>query len=204
MLPLITGGAKAFQGEAMFRKCAIALSIMLLAFTTACSAKGWSASSSSGAGAGGVPAYAAASTARCPAHNTRSFAKARFVLDAGAAAGAFKKWIYSPYERGAFKEGANGRSKAIARAGVAGAFVVSRLLAAKASAQGNPALCRVAVAPITKLANSVKGLVARSKSCDLTVGDVRASDGGFGQFQSSASSAGAPYRERDTSIPGLG
>jgi hypothetical protein len=189
----------------MFRKCAIALSIAMLVFTTACSTKSSSASSPSGASVAGAPASAsAASTAGCPTHNTRSFAKTRFVLDAGLAAGAFKRWIYTPYEHGAFKKGANGRVKAIAKASVAGAFVVSRLLAAKENAQANPTLCKIAVAPITRLTNSIKGLVLRSKSGNLTASDVQASDGSFDQFRSSASSAGAAYKEQNAPIPGLG
>ena len=187
----------------MFRKCAIALSIVLLVFTTACSVKSSSASQSSSASVAGIPA-SVASTAGCPTRNTRSFAKARFVLDAGLAAGAFKRWIYTPYEHGAFKKGANARVKAIAKAAVAGSFVVNRLLAAKENAQANPTLCKIAVAPITRLTNSVKELVLRSKSGNLNASDVQASDGSFDQFRSSASSAGATFKEQNASIPGLG
>jgi hypothetical protein len=187
----------------MFRKCAIALSIVLLVFTTACSAKSSSASSGSPA-AVAVAASAGASAGECPTHDTRAFAKTRFVADAGLAAGAFKRWIYTPYEHGAFKKGADGRVKAIAKAAAAGAFVVSRLLAAKKNAQANPTLCRIAVAPITRLTNSIKGLVTRSRNGDLNASDVKASDGSFDQFRSSASSVGAAYKEQNTSIPGLG
>jgi hypothetical protein len=188
----------------MFRKCAIALSIVLLVFTTACSTESSSATSAAtSAGAVGVPASASAGTA-CPTHNTRSFAKTRFVLDAGLAAGAFKKWIYTPYEHGAFKKGANGRVKAIAKAAVAGTFVVNRLLAAKKNAMANPTLCKVAVVPMQKLTNSVKGLVAKSKSGNLNGSDVSASDATFDQFRSVAANAGAAVKEQNASIPGLG
>jgi hypothetical protein len=185
----------------MFRKSAIALSIVLLVFTAACSTKSPSASS---AAAVGVPVSARTGTAGCPTHNTRSFAKTRFVLDAGLAAGAFKKWIYTPYEHGAFKKGANGRVTAIAKAAVAGAFAVSRLLAAKTNAMANPALCKVAVAPMQKLTTAIKGLVVKGKGGNLNASDVEAGDGALNQFRSAAARAGAAVKEQNAPVPGLG
>src|SRR5690348_4856596 len=56
-----------------------------------------------------------------------SFAKSKFVLHAGLAAGAFHRYIYKPYRRGALKKGVPGRKKALVKAGASALFAYHEL-----------------------------------------------------------------------------
>ena len=55
------------------------------------------------------------------------FAKTKFVLHLGLAFGAFHRYIYKPYQAGAFRSGAPGRVKAIVKAGSAALLAVHEL-----------------------------------------------------------------------------
>lgn len=57
----------------------------------------------------------------------QKLAKTRFVANAGLAAGATYQWIVKPYRNGKFKKGADGRTFALVKAGLAGAFAYNRL-----------------------------------------------------------------------------
>ena len=48
---------------------------------------------------------------------------------------------------------------ALVKAAAAGAFVINRLKAAEAAAQGNPTLCKVFAAPAQKFTAALTGLV---------------------------------------------
>ena len=70
-----------------------------------------------------------------------SFAKTKFLLHTGVAAGAFYRYIYNPWRAGAFKKGAPGRKKALAKAAASGLVVVHELKIAARDAQcDGPAL----------------------------------------------------------------
>lgn len=62
------------------------------------------------------------------------FAKLKFVLHAGLAYGAFHRYVYKPYRTGAFKSGANGRTKALVKAGAAALFAANELRLARRAA----------------------------------------------------------------------
>jgi hypothetical protein len=192
----------------MFRTMAIALSIAVLAFVVGCGSSSSSHSAASGAGVSGAGissavAKAAASTT-CPAKSTKKGAKTLFVVDAGVAAGAFKKWIYNPWKAKAFNKGTKGRIKAMVKAAVAGVFVVNRLNAAKVNAQSDPLLCKLTIGPITKLTSSIQGLVGKAKTGRLNPADVAGSSSALDQFKSASSGAGAPVKDQNASVPGLG
>jgi hypothetical protein len=55
------------------------------------------------------------------------FAKTKFLLHGALAYGAFHRYIYKPFRAGAFKQGAQGRVKALAKAGATGLFTVHEL-----------------------------------------------------------------------------
>jgi hypothetical protein len=194
----------------MFRTMAVALSIALLAFVGGCSSSPSSSSAAGGAGGAGAStatARAAASpsaSATCPAKSTKKAAKTLFVVDVGVSVGAFKKWIYNPWKAGSFNKGTKGRIKAIIKAAVAGAFVINRLNAAKVNAQSDPLLCKLMIAPIKKVTSSLQGLVGKAKTGRLNPADVAGASGDLGQLQSASSGAGAPVKEQNASIPGLG
>ncbi len=153
----------------MFRTMAVALSIAVLAFVGGCGSG--ASPAPGGAGVNTAAARASAST-NCPAKATKKAAKTLFVVDAGLAAGAFKKWLYSPWKARAFNKGTKGRIKAMVKAAVAGAFVINRLNAAKVNAQSDPLLCKLTIAPINKLTSSIQGLVSKAKTGRLNPADV--------------------------------
>jgi hypothetical protein len=179
----------------MFRKAAIAVSILLLAFTTACG----SGKSATDTAAGGNAA-ATASAGACPAHNTKAFAKTRFVADAGLAAGAFKRYIYTPYQDGKFRKGTHGRVAAIAKAVAAGAFVLNRLSAARQLAHANPTLCKFTIAPLGKFTAAVQGIVTKGKSGNIDASDVTSTSGVLGMLRSAATSAGAGFKDQNATV----
>jgi hypothetical protein len=182
---------------------AIALSIALFFLVAGCSSSPAS-SAPNGAGTSTSTATAGTYVAPCPTKATKAVVKTRFVLDAGLAAGAFRKWIYNPWQGGAFNRGANGRVAAMVKAGVAGAFVVSRLHAAKTLAQSDPLLCKLLIAPINKLTASMQSLVSKSKAGKLEPADVASSSSDLNQLKTASSGAGAPVTEQNAPIPGLG
>jgi hypothetical protein len=186
----------------MFRSVAIALSVALLAFVVGC---GSSTSAHSASGAGVTNATArSATTFTCPTKSTKKGAKTLFVVDAGLAAGAFKKWIYNPFKAGAFKKGTKGRIKSMLKAGIAGVFAVNRLKAAKVNAESDPLLCKLTIGPITKLTSALQGLASKAKTGRLSSSDVEGSSAALDQFKTASSGAGAPVKEENPSVPGLG
>lgn len=185
----------------MFRKGAILLSIVLLAFVTACSSHK-SAHDTSAPGGSGTGAPVSMSS-QCPTHATKSFAKTRFVADAAIAGGAFKHWIYTPMKEGKFQKGASGRVKSIIKAVAAGALTVNRLNAAKNAAEASPLLCKVTIAPIRKLTASLENIVHSGKHGFGTISDssVTSANGILGSFHSGASSAGDGFTDNQNVQP---
>lgn len=186
----------------MFRKVAIMVSIMLLAFVTACgSHKNASDTSASGGSATGAPV---SSSAQCPTHNTKAFAKTRFVADAALAGGAFKHWIYTPMKEGKFKKGAHGRIKSIIKAAAAGAFTLNRLNAAKNAAHQSPLLCKLTVAPIAKFTTSIKNIVSNSKHGfgDINSSDVSSANSDLSSFHAGSSKAGDSFTDNQNASIG--
>ncbi|MEU6603749.1 hypothetical protein ABZ922_01465 [Streptomyces shenzhenensis] len=108
--------------------------------------------------------HAAVLVAATPSPTTsaerQKFAKTRFVLNAGLAAGATYQWIVKPAREGKFKKGAHGRRTALVKGALAGAFAYNRLKAAVRNAKGDPALAR-ALAPLTAGIAALKDLPAK-------------------------------------------
>lgn len=125
------------------------------------STTGTGASGSAGPGASAEPAA-------CPSENTRSFAKTRFVADLGGAAFLTKRYIYDPYQAGTFQRGADGRTAAIVKAGLAAAASGKLLKNARDNAQADPTLCRTIAQPLNTAIAAVGGVTAALASGDLT------------------------------------
>ncbi|MEV0324800.1 hypothetical protein ACIBKX_40495 [Streptomyces sp. NPDC050658] len=106
-----------------------------------------------------------------PTTEERKLAKTRFVVDAGLAAGATYEWIWKPHKAGKFKKGHPGRTMALVKASLAGAFAYNRLKAAVANAKADPALSR-ALAPLIGGIDGLKNLphdFHRHDNADRTV-----------------------------------
>jgi hypothetical protein len=98
------------------------------------------------------------------------FAKARFVANVSLAAGAAYQWIYKPFKAGTFKSGAKGRTAALVKGALAGAFIYNRLKAAMNDAKGDPLLSKI-VAPLSKSVESLKNLPSKIRGGNATGAD---------------------------------
>ena len=125
-----------------------------LLFLPACSGKTSNSISAVGATATASPTTSAERV---------KLAKTKFVLNASLAAGAAYQWLYKPFKAGTFKKGAKGRTLALIKGGLAGAFTYNRLSAALTDAKGDPTLSKATdalsagVASIKNLPSKIKG-----------------------------------------------
>ncbi|MDQ0796658.1 hypothetical protein [Streptomyces sp. B1I3] len=171
---------------------ALLLSCTLLVGTTAC-----------GGDDDGTRASASASAGPTSSAQKQKYAKTRFVANAGLAAGAAYQWIVKPYRAGKFKKGADGRTFAMVKAGLAGAFAYNRLKAAADNAKGDPLLSK-AVAPLTAGIESLKGVAAKIGKGEAGAGNVGAFEEVINSVKDAGKSAGAEVRNKVPSSSELG
>ncbi|MBF9071389.1 hypothetical protein I2501_25540 [Streptacidiphilus sp. NEAU-YB345] len=138
----------------------------------ACSSSSKSASSSVNAGQAAAAAAASPSTSA----DRVKLAKTKFVLNASLAAGAAYQWIYKPFKAGTFKKGTKGRTAALIKGGLAGAFTYNRLKAALNDAKGDPTL--------SKATDALSGAVDNLKSLPSKIKGGNASDADVNQVNS--------------------
>ncbi|MEU2660356.1 hypothetical protein ABZ615_34185 [Streptomyces sp. NPDC007325] len=134
------------------------------------------------------------STASSPSASStfeqQKLAKTRFVANAGLAAGAAYQWIVKPYKAGKFKKGADGRTFALVKAGLAGAFTYNRLKAAVNNAKGDPLLSK-AVAPLSAGIESLKDLGTKLRKGEVDAAGVGGLEGVINDIKDAGKSAGA-------------
>ncbi|MER7947096.1 hypothetical protein ABTY59_06845 [Streptomyces sp. NPDC096079] len=133
----------------------------------------------------------------------QKLAKTRFVANAGLAAGATYQWIVKPYRAGKFKKGVDGRTLALVKAGLAGAFTYNRLKAAVNNAKGDPLLSK-AVAPLTAGIESLKELGTKLRKGEVGDADVGAFEGVINSVKEAGKSAGAEVKDQIPSTSQLG
>ena len=102
--------------------------------------------------------------AACPTSNTIAFAKTNFVLHGGLAFGAFHRYLYKPYQAGAFAAGQNGRIVALAKGGASALFIKREIRLLSEDVKANPALCNAIAAPLANVGNSISSAVDQLKS----------------------------------------
>ena len=129
----------------------------------------------------------------------RDSAKTKFVAHAGLAFGAFHRYLYKPYKAGAFRKGADGRIKAIIKAGLATAVIVKLLSNAKENAAADPTLCKY-VPSMDNIKASLSTLAAKIKGGSATSSDADSTNSLFDQLKNSTGFT-APST---SSLPGLG
>jgi hypothetical protein len=150
---------------------------MLAAGTLAASLLVLPACSSSSSTKNSVNAVGAAVNATPTSSADRvKFAKTKFVANASLAAGAAYQWLYKPFKAGTFKSGAKGRTVALVKGGLAGAFTYNRLKAALNDAKGDPTLSKATDA-LSSSIESIKNLPSKIKGGSAT-------DADFNQVQS--------------------
>lgn len=154
-----------------------------------------------------VAAEEAAAQAAEPTPSTsaerQKFAKTRFVVNAGLAAGATYQWIIKPYRAGKFKKGADGRTFALIKAGLAGAFAYNRLKAAANNAKADPLLSK-AVAPLAAGIESLKSLGGKLRKGDANESDITNFDDVIKGVKEAGKSAGAEVTDQVPSLSQLG
>ncbi|MFE9253723.1 hypothetical protein [Streptomyces sp. NPDC006879] len=168
---------------------ALLLSCAMLAGATACGADGDAAAGPTGS-ATSVP-------------EQQRFAKTRFVANAGLAAGATYQWIVKPYREGQFNKGADGRTFALVKAGLAGAFTYNRLKAAVENAKGDETLAK-AVAPLTAGIESLKDLGTKLRKGEVSDADIGSFEGVINSVKDAGRSAGAEVKDQVPSASQLG
>jgi hypothetical protein len=189
----------------MLRKTFVIIPVVLLALA-GCSNKSKDAAVTGAQGQPSVgapaappaaPPAATATPMSCPTAATRKFAKTRFVANAGLAAGAFKRYIYTPYQSGAFKSGAHGQKRAIVKAAAAGVFTLDQLRRAKTNVEADPALCKVLAAPLSNLMSTMKNAVGKLKRGDADPSTIGAASGALEQTRGAAGGAGAGFKDKN-------
>ncbi|MER7806246.1 hypothetical protein [Streptomyces sp900116325] len=170
---------------------ALLLSCTVLVSTTACGDDS------------GKSASASASPSGTATAQKQKLAKTRFVANAGLAAGATYQWIIKPYRAGTFKKGADGRTFALVKAGLAGGFAYNRLKAAAENAKGDPLLSK-AVAPLTAGIESLKGMGTKLRNGQAGAGDVGAFEDVITNIKDAGKSAGAEVKDQVPSASQLG
>ncbi|MFG2632711.1 hypothetical protein ACGFX8_01730 [Streptomyces sp. NPDC048362] len=172
---------------------ALTLCCALVAGATACGSSAHTSTKTTT----GTTAAAAALEAATPSPSTsaerQKFAKTRFVVNAGLAAGATYHWIVKPWKAGKFKKGAHGRKRALVKAALAGAFAYNRLKAAQRNAKGDPLLSK-ALAPLTAGIASLKDLPAKLRKGDGNA--ANSFDNVINQVKDAGKSAGAPVKDK--------
>ncbi|WP_424216793.1 hypothetical protein ACN20G_32300 (plasmid) [Streptomyces sp. BI20] len=128
------------------------------------------------------------------------FAKTRFAANAGLAAGATYQWIVKPYRAGKFKKGAKGRTFALIKAGLAGAFAYNRLKAATDNAKGDPLLSK-AVAPLTAGVESLKNLGSKLRKGQAGDADIGSFEDVINSVKNAGKEAGVTVTDK---VPSAG
>lgn len=197
----------------MLRTYSIVISVMMLTLTACGShstqtmrpgANGAAVATTSAAAAPPGAYGDMATPAACPTKATRKFVKSRFVANAGLAAGAFKRYIYTPYKSGAFKQGAQGRKRGIAKAAAAAVFVLDQLRRARNNVQADPTLCRALTGPIGKLSALAGAMAVKLKRGEADPTQIGAFDGGIEGFRKDAGNAGAGFQDRTPPAGSIG
>ena len=180
----------------------ILLPLLLMAVLVGCggedtgTAAGTPAAGASSPGAAG----GSASPAACPTENTRSFAKTRFVADLGGAAFLTKRYIYDPYQAGTFQKGADGRTAAVVKAGLAAAASAKLLSNARENALANPTLCKTVATPMASAIATLSGVTGALASGNLnalgTLGPA------LDSIRGAATKAGVDVPEREVGLNG--
>jgi len=178
------------------RLLVLVVSLALVVFLAAGCKSSSTAAAGSGVSATSIASASAAPTS-CPSEAS-GFAKTTFVAHAALGFGAFHRYIYKPYQAGAFRSGAPGRLAAFVKAGLAALFIKREVRLAFAAAQNSPTLCKVIVSPLRAVSETVQAAVSKLEQGDAS--GVGAVESAISQVKSQASSQGANIVE-DANAP---
>jgi hypothetical protein len=178
------------------RGFAILANLLLLVILVSACHSGSSAASSTSAPASASATgttSAAAASAGCPASNTTPFAKTKFVLHVGLAAGTFHRYIYKPFRAGSFRAGAHGRLRALLKASATALFDEHEVRKAIQDVKASPALCKILIAPLSALDSKFLAIKSNIVSGDTSgLDDANSS---LASIASHSAQGGAPITE---------
>ena len=174
------------------------LTVLTLVLALVLGGCGGGGSTESGASSPAATATSSGGTTAtaCPTEHTRSFAKTRFVADVGGALLLLNRYIVKPYQKGSFTKGADGRTAALIKAGLAAAATAKLVSNARENAKANPTLCKTIAGPLDQLAASLNGVVDGLKSGSLDAGAIGGLSGLLGSLKQKAAEAGVPVTEQ--------
>ncbi len=168
-----------------------ALLCVLGAFSLAVVGCGSSSSSSSGT--------ASASATTTNGGSSISHTKAKFVLHAGLAFGAFHRWIYKPLKAGDLAHPLSHKFT-IVKAALAAGFVVHELKLALTDAQADKTLSKFTT-PLTELQNKLSGAGSAIRSGNVSTSQFDSANSLIDSVRSQASAAGQPIAEQTPAAP---
>ncbi len=145
-------------------------------------------------GAGTSGSGPTTSAGECPTSNTKSFAKSKFVLHVGLAAGTFHRYLYKPFKAGTFHKGASGRISGLVKGGATALFDEHEIRQAITDVKANPTLCKVLIAPLSEVADKFTAMKSKLTSGDTTSLDTVNSS--LSSISSTSAKDGAPITER--------
>ena len=159
------------------------------------------AAAAAGAGAAGSAMAMPSTTAGgCPTSNTTTFAKTKFVLHVGLAAGTFHRYLYKPFKAGSFHKGATGRITALIKAGATALFDEHEIRLAIADVKASPALCKVLIAPLAEVADKFAALKSKVTGGDTT--GLEPVNSNLSSISSTSAAGGAPITESTNQATG--
>ena len=183
------------------RSFAVLVNLLLAVLVSACHSGSTAASSTSAPASVSASASASASSTisaaaadgGCPTSNTTTFAKTKFVLHVGLAAGTFHRYIYKPFQAGSFRSGAHGRITALLKAGATALLDEHEVRKAIQDVKASPALCKVLIAPLTALDSKFLAIKSKIAGGDTSgLGDANSS---VASVSSLSAQGGAPITE---------
>ncbi|HEY2160512.1 MAG TPA: hypothetical protein VGH24_04335 [Solirubrobacteraceae bacterium] len=145
------------------------------------------------AGCGNKVTTVTGSNGQVTTKTTVSFAKTKFLLHAGLAFGTFHHFIYGPLKAGDFAHPLSHKAT-LAKAVVAGAFIIHEVKIALTDAQSSAILSKL-VSPLTALGAGLAGVVAGIKSGHVDTSKITSSNSSISSIESTASSVGAKVNE---------
>ena len=141
----------------------------------------------------GSSAVAGSGGTTCPTSNTTNFAKSKFVLHVGLAAGTFHRYLYKPFKAGTFHKGASGRVSSLIKGGATALFDEHELRLAIADVKASPTLCKVLIAPLSNVADKFGAMKSKLTGGDTSSLDSANSD--LASISSTSAKDGAPITE---------
>jgi hypothetical protein len=146
------------------------------------------AASAAGCGSSSASSSSTAGTA------TTHFAKTKFVLHAGLALGAFHRYIYKPYRAGNLRHPLSHKA-AVVKAALASAFAYHELKLAANDVKSSKLLSKL-FAPITIVANKIRGLGGPIRSGQDPGSEISGANSSLASIKSTAASNGQPISDQ--------